>query len=147
MDVSNILDLINDPTPEHRSRAYVHAFLLCFCALMKVCLSIMPFLVHCILFQGEADAQHLFFGRRASARVRVQLMDEIYDKALKRRDFSGVVSDSTVKPGDADKSTTPKQNANVGRVVNLMSIDANKISMIVGSAYLLYGGELFVVAV
>ena len=140
MDASNILDSINDPTPEHRSRAYVHAFLLCFCALMKVCLSIMPFLVHCTLLQGVADTQHLFFGNRASARVRVQLMDAIYEKALKRRDFSGAVSDDTTQPGDADNTNTPKQNANVGRAVNLMSIDANKISMIVGSAYLLYGG-------
>ena len=77
MDVSNNLDLINDPIPEHRSRTYVHAFLLCFCALVKVCLSIMPFLVHCILFQGEADAQHLFFGRRASARVQGRKPDAI----------------------------------------------------------------------
>lgn len=36
MDVSNILDLINHPTPERRSKAYVQAFLLCLCALMKV---------------------------------------------------------------------------------------------------------------
>ncbi|KAL4065664.1 hypothetical protein V8B97DRAFT_1983434 [Scleroderma yunnanense] len=123
----NILDLINDPTPEHHSRAYVQAFLACFCALMK----------------GEADAQHLFFGRRASARVRVQLMDAIYDKALKRRDFSGFVNkDAATTADDTDKLDAPKPNANVGKAVNLMTIDANKVSMIVGSAYLLYGGPL-----
>ncbi|KAL4065665.1 hypothetical protein V8B97DRAFT_2019002 [Scleroderma yunnanense] len=122
----NVLDLINDPTPEHRTRAYVQAFLAFFCALLK----------------GEADAQHLFFGRRASARVRVQLMDAIYDKALKRREFSGIVNKDATTTDDTEKSSVPKQNANVGKAVNLMAIDANKISLIVGSAYLLYGGPL-----
>lgn len=98
-----------------------------------------------MLFQGEADAQHLFFGRRASARVRIQLMDAVFDKALKRRDCSGVINKDTTTTGDTDNSNASKPNANVGKVVNLMAIDANKISMIVGSAYLLYGGELFII--
>ncbi|KAL4077404.1 P-loop containing nucleoside triphosphate hydrolase protein [Scleroderma citrinum] len=119
----NILELIDNPTPENRSRAYIQAFLACLCALLK----------------GEADAQHLFFGRRASARVRVQLMDTIYDKALKRRYCSGVVTqDATTTSGE----TVPRQNANVDDVVNLMATDANEISSMVGSAYLLYGGLL-----
>lgn len=34
---------------------------------------------------------HLWFSRRASIRLRQSLMAAIYDKALKRKDFSGVV--------------------------------------------------------
>jgi len=71
-------------------------------------------------------------------------MDAIFDKALKRRDCSGVM-DKDTSIGDTDKSNTSKPNANVGKVVNLMAIDANKISLIVGSAYLLYGGELLII--
>src|SRR6266852_1730408 len=38
--------------------------------------------------QAQADVQHLWFGRRAATRIRSQLMAAIYDKALKRKDFS-----------------------------------------------------------
>lgn len=41
--------------------------------------------------KAEADVQHLWYGRRASTRIRSELMAAIYDKALKRKDFSGIV--------------------------------------------------------
>ncbi|KAG6334903.1 hypothetical protein ID866_4184 [Astraeus odoratus] len=124
-----VLELIESPTLENRSRAYVMAFLLFLCSLSK----------------GEADAQHLYFGRRASARVRIQLIDTIYEKALKRRNYSGIADKDTL--AEAVDSTPvadlddPAPGTDVGRVVNLMAIDANKISLLVGSAYLLYGGK------
>ena len=73
-----ILDLIdlNDPTPESRTQAYIYAFLAFVCSLLK----------------AQADVQHLWFGRRASTRIRSELMASIYDKALKRKDFSGIVN-------------------------------------------------------
>jgi hypothetical protein len=37
------------------------------------------------------DLQHLLIGRRAMTRVRSELMASIYDKALKREDFSGIM--------------------------------------------------------
>ena len=44
-----------------------------------------------ILLQAQSDLQHLWCGRRASIRIRQELMASIYDKALKRKDFSGIV--------------------------------------------------------
>ncbi|KAI5999875.1 P-loop containing nucleoside triphosphate hydrolase protein [Pisolithus orientalis] len=112
-----ILDLIENPTPERRSEAYVLALLAFVCAALK----------------GEADAQHLFFGRRASARVSAQLVNAIYDKALKRRDYSGVVKEKETEPTkDVPKSNDPKPGADIGKVVNL-------------NAYLLYGGPFEII--
>lgn len=73
----HILDLIDlkNPTPETRSRAYIYAVLAFFCSLMK----------------AQADVQHLWFGRRACTHIRSELMAAIYDKALKRKDFSGII--------------------------------------------------------
>lgn len=64
-------------------------------------------------------------------------MSSVYEKALKRRDLSGVVAekDAALDPksrksktsGDA-KTKTPKPPAGVsaGKIVNLMSTDCNK---------------------
>lgn len=95
------------------SQAYIYAFL--------------SFL--CILGRAEADVQHLWFGRRAATRMRTSLMTAIYDKALKRKDFSGI----TDKDGKANvdikdaKGDDPKAGADVGKIVNLMAGDANKV--------------------
>lgn len=88
MRTRRILDLIDDPShsPERRSQAYVYAFLAFISALLK----------------AQADLQHLWFSRRAATRMRSELMAAIYDKALKRKDFSGIV--------DKDKEKSEKHN-------------------------------------
>jgi hypothetical protein len=49
-------------------------------------------------------------------------MAAIYNKALKRKDFSGVV-----KKKEANDKNDPKAGADVGKVVNLMASDANLV--------------------
>ena len=61
---------------ERVSLAYTYAFLAFLSTLAK----------------AEADVQHLWYGRRAATRIRSSLMTSIYDKALKRKDFSGIVN-------------------------------------------------------
>lgn len=122
--------------------------------------------------QAQADVQHLWFGRRASTRIRSELMAAIYDKALKRKDFSGVIdkdkqaeaakkkassiasdsgSSSPTSQAKKDKkekkdakkaketADDPKAGADVGKIVNLMAGDANRISMLTSGAYFIYG--------
>lgn len=96
--------------------------------------------------KAEADVQHLWFGRRAATRIRAELMSAIYDKALKRKDFSGIVNkdqkkekEKDVPSGDGkkdkkaekakkEKADDPKAGADVGKIVNLMAGDANRVS-------------------
>jgi hypothetical protein len=105
-----------------RSKAYVFAFVWYACALLK----------------AESDLQHLWFGRRAATRMRSELMAAIYDKALKRRDYSGIVGEKDrasdpdekkAKGKEADPND-PKGGADVGKIVNLMAGDANRVSNI-----------------
>ncbi|KIY50596.1 hypothetical protein FISHEDRAFT_39032 [Fistulina hepatica ATCC 64428] len=142
--------------PEDRALACVYAFLAFACSVLK----------------AETDVQHLWFGRRASTRARSELMAAIYDKALKRKDFSGIVdkdkadekknpgvesngSSSSAKSTDgkddkkkAKGSTTaddPKAGAGIGKIVNLMAVDANRVSMIIAGCYWIYSAPLEII--
>lgn len=105
--------------------------------------------------QAQADVQHLWFGRRAATRMRSQLMASIYDKALKRKDYSGIVNkEKTKEVSDRDKkrdpkasaeaeakANDPKAGADVGKIVNLMAGDANRVAMTASAMYFLYGSK------
>lgn len=108
-----ILDAIDtkNPTSETQTKAYIYAFLAFVASALKVNPipgifeeRLIPF------FKSQADVQHLWFGRRASCRIRSELMAAIYDKALKRKDYSGIINkdkkDEAVNPED---STDPKR--------------------------------------
>lgn len=68
--------------------------------------------------QVQLDFQHLYIIRRANTRVRSELIAAIYDKALKRKDYANV--------SHPDSETTTAR-ADVGKIVNLMSGDANTV--------------------
>jgi hypothetical protein len=103
--------------------------------------------------QAQADVQHLWFGRRAATRMRSQLMAAIYDKALKRKDYSGIVDkEKTKEVSGSDKkrdpkasaeaeakANDPKAGADVGKIVNLMAGDANRVAMTSSAMYFIYG--------
>jgi hypothetical protein len=83
--------------------------------------------------------------------MRTELMAAIYDKALKRTDYSGIIDKDKIKD-DADKKAgispsenpsgdEPKAGADVGKIVNLMAVDANRIAMMVSGMYFIYGGK------
>ncbi|KAF5353364.1 hypothetical protein D9756_007860 [Leucocoprinus leucothites] len=131
-----------------RSKAYIYAFLAFLCTLAK----------------AQADVQHLWFGRRACTRIRSELMAAIYEKALKRKDYSGIIDKNKVgKSDDGDKAESgerskkrtkaekkakkeeaakaddPRAGADVGKIVNLMAGDATRISGMCSGLYFLYG--------
>ncbi|KAG6908992.1 hypothetical protein DXG01_002481 [Tephrocybe rancida] len=142
--LKRILDAIDltTPTPESRTQAYIYAVLAFICSLCK----------------AQANVQHLWFGRRAGTRIRSELMASIYDKALKRKDFSGIVR-TDKKAGTEDKdeeeegrsksknkskkdeqqSDEAKAGADIGKIVNLMAGDADKVSRTVSASYVIYG--------
>lgn len=74
-------------------------------------------------------------------------MASIYDKALKRKDFSGVVDKDAAKSakvpaGKIDaKADDPKAGADIGKIVNLMAGDASRVSITAATMYFIYGGK------
>ncbi|KAI0308316.1 hypothetical protein B0F90DRAFT_1681863 [Multifurca ochricompacta] len=135
--LKRILDAIDDPTPITWSQAYTYALLAFLCSLCK----------------SQMDVQHLWIGRRAATRMRSQLMASIYDKALKRKDFSGIVDkDGSKNPSGPDakkdskesaeaaaKENDPKAGADIGKIVNLMAGDTNRVAMMASTLYFIYG--------
>jgi hypothetical protein len=85
--------------------------------------------------RAEVDLQQLWHERRAIIRCRTQLMGEVYEKALKRRDLSGVIAPKeedaaaalyTKSKKGEDAKKTPPAAVSTGKIVNLMSTDCNK---------------------
>ncbi|TDL21671.1 multidrug resistance-associated ABC transporter [Rickenella mellea] len=130
--LKRILDAIDNPTPANRSEAYIFA---CLAFLSTVC-------------KAEADLLHLWHGRRAACRIRSELMASIYDKALKRKDFSGVVDkdkDKNSNSKESEKANDPKAGANIGKIVNMMSGDVTQVSAIALNVYLIYSAPIEII--
>ncbi|KAJ7062906.1 hypothetical protein C8F01DRAFT_986153 [Mycena amicta] len=126
-----LLDVLDQKDASLRDKGLAHIY----AALMFVC----------ALIKAECNLQHLWVSRRTTARVRSELMAAVYDKALKRKDFSGLVKEKekqTVEDGKANAKPAEdkaKSGADTGKIVNLMSSDAEDISFIASSIYMLYG--------
>ena len=120
--LKHILDALDntrgEPGREAHAIAFVYAIAAFACSLLKI----------------QADLQHLYFGRRAGTRVRTELMVAIYDKALKRKDFSSVT-----KKEDGRNNAS---NAGSGQVLNLMSADVTLVSNTVSAVYMVYRSKL-----
>ncbi|KAF8232530.1 hypothetical protein L208DRAFT_1271486 [Tricholoma matsutake] len=123
----------------------------------------------CSLVKAQADLQHLWFGWPACTWIRSELMASIYDKALKSKDYSGIVDKEKEKSKMGagvgakekkkeekerkeskkeeqkarEKADDPKVGADVEKIVNLMTGDTNKISQMVSGLYFLYVGFPF----
>ncbi|KAJ3937406.1 MAG: hypothetical protein NXY57DRAFT_981367 [Lentinula lateritia] len=124
-----------------RPQAYVYAILMFLGSVLK----------------SQSDLHHLWFSRRAATRTRSELMAMIYDKALKRKDLSGIVrkeeekKDDQKEKGDKlkkdSKDTKEKEQvgADVGKIVNLMAGDANRVSMTITAIYMMYNAPVEIV--
>ncbi|PIL36802.1 ATP-binding cassette transporter [Ganoderma sinense ZZ0214-1] len=123
--LKRILDALDvtqgDQRAEARALAFVYAFAVYACSILR----------------AQTDLQHLFFGRRAGSRVRSELMVAVYDKALKRKEFSGVV-------GKGEDDTQPS-SADNGKILNLMSSDVTLVSNTVSAMHIVYGAPFEIV--
>ncbi|KAF7331515.1 ATP-dependent bile acid permease [Mycena kentingensis (nom. inval.)] len=126
--LKRLLELLDEDKPGVREIGLAHIY----AGLMFVC----------ALLRAQCNLQHLWFNRRASARVRSQLMAAIYDKALKRKDFSGSVAKDGV---DVEKETEEQSNAAIGKIVNMLNGDAERISTLASTLYLLYGAPFEII--
>jgi hypothetical protein len=93
-----VLESVENPSDLHYPRAYVYS---CLIFLAKV-------------FKAQLELQHRWLARRATVRVRSELMAAIYEKALKRKDYSGLVKKEdpeAKKEASHDKKTTSTTTA------------------------------------
>ncbi|TYJ55637.1 hypothetical protein B9479_003669 [Cryptococcus floricola] len=128
--LKRILEGLGSKSKEAMSRAYVYAF---FALLASV-------------FKALTDLLHLWNGRRGAVRLKAELTAAVYDKALRRKDASGVVTKSDDEKDDKKDSKESKMsNADSGKVVNLMSGDTTRISNTFSSAYFIYSAPFEIV--
>lgn len=93
---------------------------------------------------------HLWHGRRATVRIKAELIAAVYDKSLRRKDAAGIVEakegankDGAGKEGSEGKEK--KTNADTGKIVNLMASDANRIANVVSGAYYIYSAPFEII--
>lgn len=115
---------MEDMTPERRAEAYVTALLMLASQVLK----------------AIVDGQQLWALRRAATRLRPELMSAIYEKALKRRDFSGITGKAAGKVTTEDDGKTNKwkkkgkadgesgAGADIGKIISLMASDTSVVS-------------------
>ncbi|KAH7316414.1 hypothetical protein B0J17DRAFT_724436 [Rhizoctonia solani] len=131
--LKRILDAVSRHEPEMRAKAYVLAGLAFVSRLLK----------------AQADAQHMWHGRRASARTRSEIMAAVYDKALKRKDAADMSGkkdkDRSNKGRKGKKDPMKQEKAGIGKIVQVMSADASRVGKTVSGAYYIYAApfELF----
>lgn len=107
----------------------------------------------CRIIVAICQGQALFFGRRVCIRMKAIIISEIYTKALKRKISANSAKQSSddIDPqklneeeqinGDEESSSS----ANIGAIINLMAVDAFKVSEI--CAYLHAFVEAVVMAI
>lgn len=95
------------------------------------------------------NSVQLWVGRRWNIRTLIMLDSEIFSKTLKRKDMSGKLSkaaeeetDDKNKDGKKKKDTAEEEEgesfSNVGKITNLMSVDADKLSDIPSYIFVMY---------
>ncbi|CAK5279437.1 unnamed protein product [Mycena citricolor] len=117
--LKRLLDLLDQPdvSREDRGTAYVYAGAMFLASLLK----------------SQASLNNLWFCRRAVLRIRSQLMAAIYDKALKRKDYSALINSDSKEQEGATKSAS-----DTGKINNMMANDAENISLYVSICFILY---------
>ncbi|WVQ63190.1 uncharacterized protein L199_001341 [Kwoniella botswanensis] len=128
--LKKILDGLDNKSPKAMSQAYIFAFLAFLASTLK----------------ALVDLLHLWHGRRATLRIKAELTAAIYDKALRRKDASGVVAAKEDESKDKEGGNAEKKsNADSGKVVNLMAGDTNRIGNTVSGGYYIYGAPFEII--
>lgn len=112
-------------------------------------------------FSNLSSGQALFFGRRVCIRLKSVVIGEIYAKALRRKlttkssstdqadagldkSPSPVSVNPTEEPEEQDKENETK-SANLGAIINLMAVDAFKISEVCAYLHAFFGATCMII--
>lgn len=113
----------------------------------------------CGISVNIVSGQSLFIGRRMCIRMRAIIIGEVYAKALRRR--TGTVKDKTLGKSEetpeenadesdsdskkGDEKTEESGQSNQGAIINLMAVDAFKVSEICGYLHFFVSGVLTII--
>jgi ABC-type multidrug transport system fused ATPase/permease subunit len=129
--LQRFLEYLENPNGRPLSTAYFFVFMMFVCSVVKM------------LFATV----HLFFGRRWNVRAYNQLDAEIFAKTLKRKDVAGKVDAAKKEEKkDDDEDDGVGAISNVGKITNLMSVDADRLGIIPSFVNMFYNSpvEIFV---
>lgn len=134
--LKKVLEYVEDTTTTTRSMAW------CLVLLMPLTK----------LIDSLSSGFSLFIGRRVCVRMRAIIIGEVYAKALRRKisikDVSDDEPESDQKSADSDdkkKDTDSSGTSELGAIINLMAIDAFKVSEVCGYLHFFVGGTLMLV--
>lgn len=82
------------------------------------------------------SGQCLFYGRRVCVRIRAIIISEVYAKALRRKiSVQHAVKDDEQEETENGDEEEIEENATLGGIINLMSVDAFKVSEVCAYLY------------
>ncbi|KAG9075527.1 hypothetical protein FS749_012789, partial [Ceratobasidium sp. UAMH 11750] len=124
----------DSPRALQRSDAYFFAIAACVCQIIK----------------SQSELQHLYFSRRASVRVKGELVASVYEKALKRKDVTGAVQkdkekDAKGKGKEKEGAPQDSSSADVGKIVSLIAADSDRVSRFVSLGPFIYDAPISIV--
>ncbi|QRW14151.1 ABC transporter [Ceratobasidium sp. AG-Ba] len=93
----------------------------------------------CRIVQSQAQVQYLYFSRRASLRIKSEIVGLIYRKSLTRKNTLGATPNN--QKGKAKDGET-SQSAGTGEIVSLVAADAESISQFTTMGYAFYEAPL-----
>lgn len=132
--LKKVLEYVEDPSTTTRSMAW------CLVLLMPITK----------LIDSLCSGFSLFIGRRVCVRMRAIIIGEVYAKALRRKISIKDVSDD--EPSEEQKSVDSAKKkdegsgtSELGAIINLMAIDAFKVSEVCGYLHFFVGGTLMLV--
>lgn len=129
--LQRFLEYLENPNGRPLSTAYFFVFMMFVCSVVKMLVATV----------------HLFFGRRWNVRAYNQLDAEIFAKTLKRKDVAGKVEAAKKEEKkDDDEDDGVGAISNVGKITNLMSVDADRLGIIPSFVNMFYNSpvEIFV---
>ncbi|KAF3992366.1 hypothetical protein FT663_02293 [Candidozyma haemuli var. vulneris] len=135
--LKKVLEYVEDPSTTTRSMAW------CLVLLMPASK----------LIDSLSSGFSLFIGRRVCVRMRAIIIGEVYAKALRRKISIKDVSDdepasedeASVGSDDKKKDSDENGTSDLGAIINLMAIDAFKVSEVCGYLHFFVGGTLMLV--
>ncbi|QFZ26635.1 putative ATP-dependent bile acid permease [Clavispora lusitaniae] len=132
--LKKILEYVSDPTVTSKSVAW------CIVILMPLAK----------MADSTASGFSLFLGRRVCVRMRAIIIGEVYAKALRRKITVQETEDPETEKTDKDAeskadSKDASRTAELGAIINLMAIDAFKVSEICGYLHFFVGSILMLV--